>query len=377
MAQDKHKYYIKAWEKSSDNMEGKDPDYENTDSLSWEEAEKEQEKLRDKYQSVGIYAKKDDREVSITLAKGGKVRKVMKEFKEGKLKSGSGKKVKERKQAIAIALSEARKAGADIPKKKLEGGEINSLKMKKEEFDPKGDTVVEYDEKKQEWFWEDYKGDIYEEGFASEEQAYGSLLHYLEHDKPAMAERLVKGGMLAPNQMVITQDDGTKYFQSYDSMIAKIEPNGKVYLDEKYWDYSKTTGKYRNKFLGEDKKETEKKIASGEYTLTDLNKDKEKGGMYAKGGYTGKTPQQVWEGWSDEQQRHFLFDHKESISRYKKEYERLEGYDYVNLPEGVKRELKTHIDMNQYDKGGEVGYKHGGILGWLNQTVSFEDLFKL
>jgi len=42
----------------------------------------------------------------------------MKEHKEGTLKSGSGKKVKSRKQAVAIALSEARKAGAKIPKKK-------------------------------------------------------------------------------------------------------------------------------------------------------------------------------------------------------------------------------------------------------------------
>jgi Family of unknown function (DUF6496) len=42
----------------------------------------------------------------------------MKEHKEGKLKSGSGKKVASRKQAVAIALSEARKSGAKIPKKK-------------------------------------------------------------------------------------------------------------------------------------------------------------------------------------------------------------------------------------------------------------------
>jgi hypothetical protein len=48
----------------------------------------------------------------------GKVEKVMKEFKEGKLKSGSGGKVKSREQAIAIGLSEARKAGAKVPKKK-------------------------------------------------------------------------------------------------------------------------------------------------------------------------------------------------------------------------------------------------------------------
>jgi hypothetical protein len=47
-----------------------------------------------------------------------KIHKVMKEKKEGKLKSGSGKKVTSRKQAVAIALSEARKSGAKIPKKK-------------------------------------------------------------------------------------------------------------------------------------------------------------------------------------------------------------------------------------------------------------------
>ena len=47
-----------------------------------------------------------------------KVHKVMKEKKEGTLKSGSGKKVKSRKQAVAIALNEARKSGARIPKKK-------------------------------------------------------------------------------------------------------------------------------------------------------------------------------------------------------------------------------------------------------------------
>jgi hypothetical protein len=46
-----------------------------------------------------------------------KIHKVMKERKEGALKSGSGKKVKSRKQAVAIALSEARKSGAKIPKK--------------------------------------------------------------------------------------------------------------------------------------------------------------------------------------------------------------------------------------------------------------------
>ncbi|WP_162836340.1 DUF6496 domain-containing protein [Pedobacter lusitanus] len=47
-----------------------------------------------------------------------KVEKTMHEMKEGKLKSGNGKKVTTRKQAVAIGLSEARKAGAKVPKKK-------------------------------------------------------------------------------------------------------------------------------------------------------------------------------------------------------------------------------------------------------------------
>lgn len=48
-----------------------------------------------------------------------KVEKTMEEFKEGTLKSGKSKKtVTSRKQAIAIGLSEARQAGAKVPKKK-------------------------------------------------------------------------------------------------------------------------------------------------------------------------------------------------------------------------------------------------------------------
>lgn len=47
-----------------------------------------------------------------------KVEKSMKEMKEGKLKSGSGKKVTNPKQAIAIGLSEAREEGEKVPKKK-------------------------------------------------------------------------------------------------------------------------------------------------------------------------------------------------------------------------------------------------------------------
>ena len=48
-----------------------------------------------------------------------KVEKAMRERKKGTLKSGrSGKKVKSRKQAVAIGLSQARRAGAKVPRKK-------------------------------------------------------------------------------------------------------------------------------------------------------------------------------------------------------------------------------------------------------------------
>ena len=92
-----------------------------------------------------------------------------------------------------------------------------------------------------------------------------------------------KGNKIA-NQFIIYDDNNNKYFQSYKSIIAKIENNDvieniginyqrnkKVYLDKNYWDYSVTTGKYRNIFLNETKRETEKKIKDGVYTLTNLN----------------------------------------------------------------------------------------------------------
>ena len=60
---------------------------------------------------------------------GEKVEKAMHEKKSGTLKSGrSGKKVKSRKQAIAIGLSEARKAGAKVPKKKSSGRKKSTSK---------------------------------------------------------------------------------------------------------------------------------------------------------------------------------------------------------------------------------------------------------
>uniref|UniRef100_A0A6M3KW01 DUF8033 domain-containing protein n=1 Tax=viral metagenome TaxID=1070528 RepID=A0A6M3KW01_9ZZZZ len=83
-------------------------------------------------------------------------------------------------------------------------------------------------------------------------------------------------GREVPNQFIIEDDDGNAYFQSYRTIIAKRENftpdkrDRQVYLDEN-WDYSKTTGKYRNQFLGETRKETEAKIKDGTYIVTNLN----------------------------------------------------------------------------------------------------------
>ncbi len=78
-------------------------------------------------------------------------------------------------------------------------------------------------------------------------------------------------GRAIPNQFII-RGEGRLVFQSYNSVIVAIKPGEKVQLDRDKWDYSVTTGKYRNQFLGETKRETERKIKTGEYILVNLNK---------------------------------------------------------------------------------------------------------
>lgn len=72
------------------------------------------------------------------------------------------------------------------------------------------------------------------------------------------------------NQLIIQTEKGL-YFQSYNTVIAFKPVSGPIVLDRDSWDYSVTTGKYRNQFLREKKAETEAKIKSGEYELQDLN----------------------------------------------------------------------------------------------------------
>ena len=71
-------------------------------------------------------------------------------------------------------------------------------------------------------------------------------------------------GREIPNQIVTDFDNGS-VFKSYDSIIA-VKYKGRVYLTDA-WNYSVTTGKYRNQFLGENIAETREKIKNGTYKL--------------------------------------------------------------------------------------------------------------
>jgi hypothetical protein len=63
-----------------------------------------------------------------------KVEEEMHELKRGRLKSGSGKKVTSRKQAIAIGLSEARREGGKVPSKKSSSTKSSSSKSRSKTY---------------------------------------------------------------------------------------------------------------------------------------------------------------------------------------------------------------------------------------------------
>jgi hypothetical protein len=77
-------------------------------------------------------------------------------------------------------------------------------------------------------------------------------------------------GNKVANQFTITDDNGNTFFQSYNSIICKVNFDG-VFLDKTYWDYSATTAKYRREFLNEGVEDTRAKIKCGKYKLVDLN----------------------------------------------------------------------------------------------------------
>lgn len=75
-------------------------------------------------------------------------------------------------------------------------------------------------------------------------------------------------GNYVANQFIIRTANGL-YFQSYNSPIVLIDNNYQTWLS-KDWEYSPTTGKYRNLFLREDKKTTLLKLQQGIYKIIDL-----------------------------------------------------------------------------------------------------------
>ena len=82
-------------------------------------------------------------------------------------------------------------------------------------------------------------------------------------------------GNKAPNQFIIHTPEAT-FFQSYQTVIVKTcfeDGERVVYLDESAWDYSRTTAKYRNEFLGCNSGDVKARIKSGQYRLADLNSD--------------------------------------------------------------------------------------------------------
>lgn len=78
-------------------------------------------------------------------------------------------------------------------------------------------------------------------------------------------------GKPVANHFTIETSEGV-YLQSYKSIIVFMPfEGGTTLLDAKYWDYSTTTGKYRNMFLNETIDETRRKIDAGIYQLANLN----------------------------------------------------------------------------------------------------------
>jgi hypothetical protein len=78
---------------------------------------------------------------------------------------------------------------------------------------------------------------------------------------------------------------------------------------------------------------------------------------YAVGGeienqYEGKTPEQIWNMFTQTQKAHFLHDHKDELNSTPRSLEILSGKAYKFLPSEVKKALKIHVETGQYEDGG-------------------------
>lgn len=72
------------------------------------------------------------------------------------------------------------------------------------------------------------------------------------------------------NCVIVHLSNGWSILKSYNTTIA-MRKGQEVIIDSRYYNYSASTGKHRNYFLGETLKDTDKKIKNGEYQTADLN----------------------------------------------------------------------------------------------------------
>ena len=87
---------------------------------------------------------------------------------------------------------------------------------------------------------------------------------------PKVRNMTSSNGNKIANQFVIELGSDEEIFQSYKTIIAH-KKGAEITLDADYWDYSRTTSKYRNAFLGMTTQEIKQGIKSGSIKLEELN----------------------------------------------------------------------------------------------------------
>ena len=85
-----------------------------------------------------------------------------------------------------------------------------------------------------------------------------------------VSNMISNSGNKIANQFEILTDTA-RFFQSYNSIIAKVDNDNNITLDSHYWDYSRTTSKYRNIFLNMSTNDIKKDIKLGNIKLDNLN----------------------------------------------------------------------------------------------------------
>ena len=85
-----------------------------------------------------------------------------------------------------------------------------------------------------------------------------------------VSNMISKSGNEVANQFEILTDTA-RFFQSYNSIIAKVDYDNNITLDSHYWNYSRTTSKYRNMFLNMSTDDIKKDIKLGKIRLDNLN----------------------------------------------------------------------------------------------------------